>query len=196
MGSLTKEQIACWSKKYDDEEDLDNSNLEQELGDKLRRTKELTKDELKQIIEWKFQGRLLGRRKRSLNIISPIPDDFVRKVTREAFNEQDERLRIRKLMGRYGGIAGVGPAIASVILTFYDPENYGVYDIHAWRELFGKDPADLFTNFDQLMTFLARLKNEAKQMGCNVRIVEKAYYKKNLDESKPVRLPDTRRSTN
>jgi len=181
MDSLTKEQIACWSKKYDEEEDQDNSSLEQELGDKLRRTKELTKDELKQIIEWKFQGRLLGRRKRSLNLILIIPDDFIRRVTREAFNEQDERLRIRKLMGRYGGIVGVGPAIASVILTFYDPENYGVYDIHAWRELFGTNPAD---NLDQLMTFLARLKNEAKQMGCNVRIVEKAYFKKNLDESK------------
>lgn len=81
-------------------------------------------------MEWKFQGRLLGRRKRILELISRVPDDFVRKVSRESFNEQGERLRASRLMGRYGGINGVGPAIASVILAFYDPRNYGVFDIH------------------------------------------------------------------
>jgi hypothetical protein len=184
MVSLAKKQIAYWSEKYDVEEDQYNSSLEKELGEQLRRTKQLTKDELGQIIEWKFQGRLLGRRKHFMNIISDIPDEFIGKVTNESFNEEDERLRIRKLMGRYGGIAGVGFAIASVILTFYDPEKYGVYDIHAWRELFGTKPADLFTNFDNLTRFLGRLRDEAKQTGCNVRTVEKAYFKKNLDEAK------------
>ena len=46
MGFLTKDEVMRWSQKYDKEEDLYNTGLEQELGDKLRRTKELTKDEL------------------------------------------------------------------------------------------------------------------------------------------------------
>ncbi len=184
MGSLTKEQIAYWSKKYDQEEDQYNTGLERELGDRLRRTRVLTKNDLIQIIEWKFQGRLLGRRKLFLKLLSSVTDDSVRKVSSESFNEQDERLRIRKLMRRYGGIAGVGPAVASVILTFYDPKNYGVFDIHAWRELFGKEPPDLFSNFDRLVAFLDRLREEAKQTGHEARIVEKAYFKKNLDESR------------
>lgn len=158
--------------------------MEQELGDRFRRTRTVTKDDLSRIVEWKFQGRLLGRRKRILELISRVPDDFVRKVSRESFNEQGERLRASRLMGRYGGINGVGPAIASVILAFYDPRNYGVFDIHAWRELMGKQPEDLFT-IENLMRFLTRLREEATRLDSDARKVEKAYFKKNLDEGLP-----------
>jgi len=184
MGSLTKQQIAYWSRKYDQEEDQANATLEGKLGERLRSNRILTKKDLVQILEWKFQGRLLGRRRRLLNLISRVSDGFVRKASRDCFSEQDERLRIGKLMGRYGGIAAVGPAVASVILTFYDPRNYGVYDIHAWRELFGKEPSDLFSNSERLMTFLGKLREEAQQTGYDARTIEKAYFKKNLDESR------------
>lgn len=173
-----------WSQKYDREEDLYNTGLEQELGDKLRRTKELTKDELCQIVGWKFQGSLKGRRDLTLKRISAVDDAFIRKASNESFNEQDDRLRIKKLMGRSDGIAGVGLALASVILTFYEPKNFGVYDIHAWREMFGKGPKDLFSKLENLIKFLERLREEARSMEFGARVVEKAYFKKNLDESK------------
>lgn len=99
--SLTKQQVKFWLEKYDTEEDQYNTGLEQQLGDKLRRTAVLTKDELTRVIEWKFQGRLLGRRKEILNLVSQVPDDFVRKVSNESFSVHDERLRIKKLMGVY-----------------------------------------------------------------------------------------------
>jgi hypothetical protein len=147
---LDKEQVLYWSQKYDEEEDLYNTGLEQQLGDKLRRTKELTKDELCQTVGWKFQGQLQGRRDLILKRISPVDDAIIRTVSRESFNEQDDSIRIKKLMGRAGGIPGVGLALASVVLTFYDPKNFGVYDIHAWREMFGKEPEDLFSNIENL----------------------------------------------
>lgn len=184
MCFLTKDQVIFWSQKYDKEEDLYNTGLEQELGDKLRRTKELTKDELAQIVGWKFQDRLEGRRDLSLKRISTVDDAFIRKVSNESFNEQDDRKRIKKVMGRDGGIAGVGLALARLILTFYDPRNFGVYDIHAWREMFGKEPKDLFSNIENLMRFLERLREEARAMELDARVVEKAYFKKNLNESK------------
>jgi len=184
MGFLTKDEVMRWSRKYDKEEDLYNTGLEQELGDKLRRTKELTKDELGQIVGWKFQGRLEGRRDLILKRVATVDDSFIRKVSNESFNEQDDRTRIRKLMGRNGGVAGIGLALSSVILTFYDPHNFGVYDIHAWREMFGKEPKDLFSNLENLMKLLQRLREEARAMELDARVVEKAYFKKNLDESK------------
>lgn len=181
-GPMSRGQVTFWIEKYDKEEDQYNTGLEQQLGDKLRRTRVLTKGELSQIIEWKFQGRLLGRRKKILNLISDVPDEFIGKTSSESFNEHDERVRIGKLMGRYGGIRGVGPAIASVVLTFFDPKNYGVFDIHAWRELMGRQPEDLFT-LDNLMRFLTKLREEAIRLQLDARLVEKAYFKKNLDES-------------
>ena len=182
MGYLTKEQVLSRSQKYNNEEDLYNAGLEQELGDKLRRTKELTKEELDRIVGWKFQGRLVGRRNLILKRISVVDDAFIRRVSNESFNEQDDRMRIKKLMGRDGGIAGVGLALASVILTFYDPRNFGVYDIHVWREMFGKEPDNLFSNLENLIKFLERLREEARTMELSARVVEKAYFKKNLDE--------------
>jgi len=37
---------------------------------------------------------------------------------------------------RFGG---VGAATISVVLAFYDPKNYGVFDRHVWREVFGRE---------------------------------------------------------
>jgi hypothetical protein len=110
--------------------------------------------------------------------------DFVRRTSTEAFNEEGDCARLKKLMGRYGGIKGVGLAVASVIWTFYDPSSYGVYDIHAWREFFGKEPRNLFSSFGNLMKFLSELREEARRLNLNARVVEKAYFKKNLDASK------------
>jgi len=183
MANLDKEEILFWASKYDQEEVAYSTGLEKDLGDKLRSTKELTKDELIQIVEWKFQGRLLGRRKIILNKLSGVDDSFIRKAVKESLNEQDERLRIKKLMGRFGGIPGVGLALASVILTFYDPKNYGVFDIHVWREMFGKEPKNLFGDLENLIEFLGKLREDSKRFNLDVRILEKAYFKKNLDES-------------
>lgn len=72
-----------------------------------------------------------------------------------------------------------------MILAFYDPKDYGVFDIHAWRELMGKQPEDLFT-LENLLRFLARLREEATMLKLDARMVEKAYFKKNLDESQGV----------
>ena len=75
----------------------------------------------------------------------------------------------------------VGPAVASTILTFYNPKEYGVFDIHIWRELFGKEPKNLFTT-ENYLKLLAELRGLANKYGLDTRIVEKAFFKKNIDE--------------
>ena len=63
--------------------------------------------------------------------------------------QTDDRTSLKALCS----IKGVGPAVSSVILTFYNPNKYGVFDIHAWRELYGKEPANLFSNRQNVLKF-------------------------------------------
>jgi len=177
---MNRQELLGWYEKYNKDEIQYNTALESELGNKLRKTKELNKEELIKIIEWKFQGRLLGRRKRILNLVKNVEDYKIRRVSKLAFEEQDEKKRIEYLKQ----INGVGIALVSCILTFYDPKNYGVFDIHVWRELFGEEPKTLFSNINHYEKLLEKLREMARKNNVTARIVEKALFKKNLDESK------------
>lgn len=179
MVPLTKQEILSWSHKYDLEEDQYNTGLEPELGAKLRTNQELSKHDLIELVKWKFQGPLLQRRDMILEQIEPIEDSIIRRTIKEALTNADENTRIWKLEQ----IHGVGPSVASVILAFFDPENYGIFDTHAWREMFGDDPRDLFTVSSYFRRFLERLRQESAQHKINVRVIEKAYFKKNKDRS-------------
>lgn len=180
MKQLTKEEILHWLDRYNKEEDLYNTGLEEELRANFRKNKFITKENLEKIIEWKFQGRLIGRRKRILNLLTPVKDEFIQKVSKLAFQTEDDEVRLNLLTS----IRGVGVALSSVILTFYDPKRYGVVDIHDWRELYGKEPANMFTNHKHTLKFFTKLREIANQTGLTCRDVEKALFKKNLEESK------------
>ena len=176
---MNKEEILDWTEKYDKDHPWWVQE-EKRLGDKFRETKTLTKDDLYQIVEWKFK-ELEGRKKRVLGLVAKNSDKVIQLTCNQAFNLtlQDEPYRIDSL----DKLHGVGPALASTILTFYDPKNYGIFDIHVWREFFGKEPADLFLTTKHYLQLLAELRRIANQYGFNVRTAEKAYFKKNLDES-------------
>ena len=176
---MEKEEILNWSKKYD----VDHpwwTQKEKELGDKLRSSKELTKDDLVQVVEWKFKT-VLGRKTRVLRLIAKNNDTDVRRISSELFrfDSKIDSYNLNSLCV----LSGVGPAVASTILTFYNPKDYGVFDIHIWRELFGEEPRNLFKTGNYL-----RLLTKLRQIACKydlaVRTVEKALFKKNLDESK------------
>jgi hypothetical protein len=180
---INKNQIHYWLNKYRNEEDLEDSDTketEEELKKRFKKNKYITKDDLIKIIKWKFQDdRLKGRQKRTLNLIKPIYPHFIENISRLAFKTENEEIRFILL----NGIKGVGPSVTSVILSFYDPNNYGVLDIHSWRELFGKEPNDLFSNYKYLSKFLGKLRKLSSKFGMPCRDIEKALFKKNLDES-------------
>lgn len=91
-------------------------------------------------------------------------------------NSKSDELKISLLRT----LNGVGASVASTILTLYDPKNYGVFDKHVWRELFGKEPENLYTTANCLKV-LAKLREIAKEYDLDVRTVEKAYFKRNLE---------------
>jgi len=172
---MEKEEILNWSKKYD----VDHpwwTKTEKELGDKLRKTKELTKDDLVQVVEWKFK-ELLGRKKRILGLVAKNNDTEIRRISSHIFglSSKDDSYKVNSLCILHG----VGPAVASTILTFYNPKEYGVFDIHIWRELFGGEPEFTTENYLKL---LSKLRSIANKHSLDVRTVEKAFFKKNIDE--------------
>lgn len=181
---MNKNEILIWEAKYNKEEDLYNTGLEEELRAKFQKNKFVTKDDLKKIVNWKFQDHLKGRREKILNFLAQQEDEIIQNSSRDAFNADDDTLRLRSLTK----IKGVGVSLSSVILSFYDPERYGIFDIHAWRELYdierGKEPSDLFTNHKYTLEFFTKLRKIAEETGLTCRVVEKALFKKNLDESK------------
>ena len=177
---MEKSEILKWSSKHDSEY-ASGIQKEKEIGSRLRVSKELTKADLIEIIKWKFEG-LEGRKKRELNLVAGINEQVLKKVSNIVFNmnTSQDRERVELLCSLDHGI---GPAVASTILTFFDPKNYGVFDIHVWREIFGKEKGNLFTA-ENYLKILSKLREIADRYNLEVRTVEKAYFKKNYDRNK------------
>jgi len=149
------------------------------MGNKLRKTQVITRADLIEIVKWKFKA-LLGRKKRILNLTAKNSDEKIEYISEQFFNStsKDDLFKVITLFM----LKGVGPALASTILAFINPKDYGVFDIHVWREIFGKKPAGLFRTPNYLKA-LKEMRKIASQNCVDVRIVEKAFFKKNYDES-------------
>lgn len=177
---LSEQELLKWSRKYDDEQSLSDKNIESHIGNRLRSTRELSKMDLYEVIKWKFEG-FKGRQMKVMRRAELTDDIVLRRVSKLVLN-LDKKYDEYKI-DLFCVFDGIGVAVASTILAFYDPENYGVFDIHVWRELFGKQPKNLHTTSNCL-----HLINELRKIGARytlpVRIVEKAYFKKNYAEQK------------
>jgi len=150
------------------------------LGTRFRSTKKITREDLEQVVKWKFK-EMPGRKKRVMGLLAENTDEKIRNVSNQFFSmtSNDDSYKVHTLNKVYG----VGPALASTILTFINPKDYGVFDIHVWRELFGEEPKGLFRTANYLKV-LVELRKIAKKHQLDVRIVEKALFKKNYDEPK------------
>jgi hypothetical protein len=172
---MNREEIIFWRDKYDREEDKYVTGTEEELRAKFRENRHATKEDLEKIIKWKFQGRLAGRQKMNLTRISRVEDWVIKKITGLAFEMPTDKLKLKLLTA----IDGVGASVASVILTFYDPDNYGVLDFHAWHGLYNNDKK-IFTE-QECLRYFKDLRAKAREVGLPCRDVEKAIFKKDLD---------------
>jgi len=73
--------------------------------------------------------------------------------------------------------------LASVILTFFDPKQYCILDLAVWKGLLGNPPPNMYSAQNYLKLLEAIRKTAAKQ-NLDVRVIDKALYKKSIDESK------------
>jgi len=115
--------------------------------------------------------------KRILGYVRQNEDDVIRDISRSVLrlSSKYDYEKIERLCR----IKGVGSSTASVIFTFHDPKNYGIFDVHVWRELFGKDSRPVYTT-KACLIFLSELRELANKHDLGVRVVEKALFKKNL----------------
>jgi hypothetical protein len=178
-----REDVLKWRDSYDANEDSFNGELEKQLRAKFQAQKCATCDDLRDLLKWKF-AEMPYRLKRELDLLSTIDSDLVRAATHQAFALTDDCGKLRQLRR----IKGVGVAVASVILSFYDPEKYGIIDIHSWRELFGeeqngKKQKSSFNEAD-FLRFTEEVRRLAHIHGLPARDIEKALFHKNRVQPK------------
>lgn len=145
----------------------------------MRKAKALTQADLAQVVEWKFKEEP-EKKVRVLALVARNDEATVNRLSSQALSipscEDAYRMNCLTLL------EGVSPAIASVILAFFDPKQYGIFDVRVWKPLLGNPPPNLLTTQNYLKLLLAMRKTAAKQ-NLDVRTIDKALYKKSLDES-------------
>jgi hypothetical protein len=79
-------------------------------------------------------------------------------------------------------LEGVSPVLASIILTFFDPKQYCILDTFTWKALLGNPPPNMQTTQNYLK-LLEVIRKTATKQKLDVRIIDKAFFKKCFDES-------------
>jgi len=178
-----------WSQKYDKDQGW-QAQIERELGARFRRLKVMSGNDLAMVVEWKFMGDE-EKKCRVLKLVARNDEASIARVSSQAFNLSldDDVCRMNCLMM----LEGVSPVLASVILAFFDPKQYGVFDVYAWRALLGNEMPNLFSAANYLRLLLALRKTAAKH-NLDVRTVEKALVEKRLDEAGVVGKRSLRKS--
>lgn len=174
---MDKEELNLWKEKYNSEEDSEDKSAEEDLNKKFQENNFITKQDLERIVKWKFTGQIKGRQTRFLNLVSHNNQKSIEEISRCAFKIKDDETRLRLL----SSLKGIGPSLSSVILTFYDPQHYGILDIHVWRGLFGKEQLNIFSN-ENAIKFFNKLREISSKNNLSCRDIEKAYFKREKDK--------------
>jgi len=175
---LDKPDYIMWSRKYDKAFGW-QAQRERELGTKFRKNKQLTCKDLSAVVEWKFKNDP-EKLQRALELVARNDEEKVQRITGQTLSipNADDTYRIICLTT----LEGISPVIASIILTFFDPKNYGMFEPSVWKGLLGNPPSGLYTpqNYVRLLT---AMRKTAGKHNLDARIIDKALYKKRLDES-------------
>jgi hypothetical protein len=188
--SLDKADFVLWSRKYDKSMGW-RLNREQELGARFRRNKILTLDDLALVVEWKFWDAP-EKKKRVLELVARNDPAKVERISSQVFSlpNADDVYRMNCLLT----LEGVSPVLASIILSFFDPKQYGFLDVSVWKYFLGNVPTNVLSPSNYIK-LLAILRKTAAKHNLDVRVIDKALYKKSLEEAKPdkkTKLPKTK----
>ena len=178
FSGLDKNDFLAWSRKYDKDQGW-LGQKERELGARFRKQKVMTQADLIHVVEWKFQDDE-EKKLEVLELVARNNEALVARVSNQVFSlpVADDAYRMNCLLT----LQGVSPVLASVILAFFDPRQYGVFDVYAWRALLRNEPSNLFSTINYVKLNSA-LRKTAVKHNLDVRTVEKALVKKQLYES-------------
>lgn len=166
---MEADEIRDWSERYDGVYDDDLQTIEERLHEALTDHQYLTRDQLEDVVRWKLNG-MPGRRDGNVDRVRTVPDEFVRRVSEAALLVDDPTVQLKTLKS----IPGIGPATGTVILTFYDPENYGIGDRYILNQFFREDRIMRVTDYLDILEEL----RDRNPGDFHLRTVEKAYYQR------------------
>jgi hypothetical protein len=174
---VDKADFLTWSRKYDKSFGW-QAQRERELGAKFRKAKTLTQADLASVVEWKFKEEP-EKKARTLALVARNDEVTVNRLSSQALNipscEDAYRMNCLTLL------EGVSPVLSSVILAFFDPHQYGIFDVCVWKPLLGNPPPNLYQT-QNYIKLLAALRKTAAKHNLDARTIDKALYKKSLDE--------------
>ena len=131
-----------------------------------------------QVVEWKFKEEE-EKKTRLLELVARNDEATINRLSSQALSipscEDAYRMNCLTLL------EGVSPVLASVILAFFDPHQYCILDLRVWKPVLGNPPPNLYQTQYYLKLLVALRKTAAKH-NLDVRTVDKALYKKSLDE--------------
>ena len=176
---MDKADYLIWSRKYDKSFGW-QAQRERELGAKFRKNKFLTCADLAQVVEWKFREEP-EKKAHTLELVARNDEAKVQRISGQVFSlpQGDDTYRLTCLTT----LEGISPVLASVILAFFDPHNYGIFDLSVWKPLLGNASPGLYTPQNYIKLLMALRKTAAKQ-NLEARVIDKALYRKSLEETK------------
>lgn len=164
---MNSEEVREWAERYDEDYVEELHQTEQRIRGELQQHPRVTKDQLKQIVEWKLDNQP-GRANTNIERFEQVPDQFIRRVSEAALHIDDPEIQLKTL----SSIPGIGYATATVILTFNDPESYAVGDRYMVDLLLEEDRQMRVTDYPKILERL----QEMNPGDFALRTVEKAYY--------------------
>jgi len=166
---MDADEVRKWAKSYDESYDDELHEIEQALHEALQAQGHITQEQLQDVVTWKLDNQA-GRRSGNIDRVDQVPDEFIRRVSEAALVVDDPEVQLKTL----SSIPGIGYATATVVLTFYDPEQYAVGDRYMVDLFFDEDRQMRVTDYP---TLLAELRDR-NPGGFDLRTVEKAYYQR------------------
>jgi hypothetical protein len=178
---LDKPDYLIWSRKYDKAYGW-QAQREREIGAKIRKNKALTLKELAAVVEWKYKNEP-DKLTRTQELVARNDEEKITRITSQVLclPNADDMYRLNCLTT----LEGISPVLASIILAFFDPKRYGIFDLRVWKPLLGNASAGLYTP-QNYIRLLEAMRKTANKHNLDVRVIDKALYKKSIDaESKP-----------
>ena len=171
---MDRGDISNWAEAYDESYDEELHEIEQTLHEALQKQRYITQSQLRNVVTWKLDNQA-GRRSGNIERVNQVPDAFVRRVSEAALLVDDPKVQLKTL----SSIPGIGYATATVVLTFYDPEQYAVGDRYMVDLFFDDDRQMRVTDYPKLLSEL----RDRNPGGFDLRTVEKAYYQRYREEN-------------
>jgi hypothetical protein len=174
---VDKADYLMWSRKYDKAYGW-QAQREREIGAKIRKNKALALKDLAVVVEWKYKDEP-EKLARIQELVLRNTEANVARISGQALSIPgcDDIYRVNCLTQ----LEGVSPILASVILTFFDPTQYCILDQNVWKRLLGNAPPNMQAASSYKVLLLAIRKTAAKQ-NLDVRVIDKALFKKSIDE--------------